>query len=256
MNTCKKQVIRGVYLLVLLGVSVFVINTDAHAYSETTASAEVEFIWTELAGQSVASQGSSHLGTIELTGDGVETGTAGANSVFSPWTISVIQDVTAGTTLDGYARRGFEYRSIWEFTNGTEEDQMLEFTMVTGPLSLSAEASDRYSKAIASWDNYIGILDSQDEVSIMLIQNKYEIEADPPTTTFIDWDPPGVNTQKVGIELHASQMLRVEMFASTWAESATTTIPEPATVALLGIGIVGLAGAEVRRRRKKREINS
>ncbi|GAX61508.1 F0F1-type ATP synthase, alpha subunit [Candidatus Scalindua japonica] len=37
---------------------------------------------------------------------------------------------------------------------------------------------------------------------------------------------------------------------------STNPVPEPATVALIGIGIVGIAGAEARRRRKKRAVDN
>ncbi len=46
----------------------------------------------------------------------------------------------------------------------------------------------------------------------------------------------------------------LEGFEVRYSQVAVNPVPEPTTVALLGIGLVGLAGAEIRRRRKKKVI--
>ncbi len=82
-----------------------------------------------------------------------------------------------------------------------------------------------------------------------------------------DWTPLGSTdiTLTSFVTLNASGTVNASV-TSLWGDfffldatltaEATEPVPEPATVALLGIGIVGLTGAEVRRRRKKKTVEN
>ncbi len=68
------------------------------------------------------------------------------------------------------------------------------------------------------------------------------------TLTLDDFDGFGLRLQSVGVDgsdRNGSSKM-----------SVSSTVPEPATVVLLGIGILGLAGGEIRRRRKKKAVGN
>ncbi len=79
----------------------------------------------------------------------------------------------------------------------------------------------------------------------------------------LDWNTtmaPSTKTDS-GYDYFSFHLAAWETFSFTIYNDSDVTghsspVPEPATVALLGIGLVGLAGAEIRRRRKKKAVDN
>ncbi len=161
------------------------------------------------------------------------------------WSVNTDYMSTSGNNLDGYSYRlgldsdptgGTNFATVWDPINVNQADHALGTNGTSNGAGFVATSAANYQGALGAFN---------------VAQQSWK-----PHWFMGGFDPTLDATYDIYFEVldgAGASLARTDIQIIAGAGGAAP-IPEPTTVALLGIGIVGLAGAEVRRRRKKKAI--